>query len=49
MADAIAEGASSIDGVQVTIKRVPELMSEGDARAPGAKTMLVDYEEDWSG
>jgi NAD(P)H dehydrogenase (quinone) len=38
MADAQAEGARSVEGVQVTIKRVPELMSEETARAAGAKT-----------
>lgn len=37
LAEAEAEGARTVDGVQVTIKRVPELMSEETARAAGAK------------
>ena len=37
MASAIAEGARSVDGAQVTIKRVPELMSDETARKAGAK------------
>jgi len=37
MAGAIAEGARSVEGVQVTVKRVPELMSDETARAAGAK------------
>jgi NAD(P)H dehydrogenase (quinone) len=37
MAGEIAEGARSIEGVQVTVKRVPELMSDESARAAGAK------------
>lgn len=37
MASAVAEGAQSIDGVDVTIKRVPELMPEDVARKAGAK------------
>lgn len=37
MASAIAEGAGSVDGIQVTIKRVPELMSDEKARKAGAK------------
>lgn len=37
MASAVAEGAGSIDGVDVTIKRVPELMPEDVARKAGAK------------
>lgn len=37
MAGAIAEGAKSVEGVQVTVKRVPELMSEETARKAGAK------------
>ena len=37
MASAVAEGAESIDGVDVTIKRVPELMPEDVARKAGAK------------
>ena len=38
MAGAIADGARSVEGVQVTIKRVPEIMSEEAARKAGAKT-----------
>jgi len=37
MAKAIAQGARSVDEVEVTIKRVPELMSEEDAHNAGAK------------
>ena len=37
MATAVAEGARSVSGVDVTIKRVPELMSEEVARSAGAK------------
>ena len=37
MAKAVAEGARSVEGVGVTIKRVPELMSEDAARKAGAK------------
>ncbi|MBL7128009.1 MAG: NAD(P)H:quinone oxidoreductase [Ignavibacteria bacterium] len=37
MAKAVAEGVGSIDGVEVTIKRVPELMSEEAASKAGAK------------
>ena len=37
MAKAVAQGAGSIDEVVVTIKRVPELMSEEAARNAGAK------------
>ena len=37
MAKAVAEGAGSVDGVEVTIKRVPELMSEEAASKAGAK------------
>lgn len=37
MAGAVAEGARSVEGVQVTIKRVPELMPEETARKAGAK------------
>ncbi len=37
MAGAVAEGAGSVDGVEVTIKRVPELMPEDAARKAGAK------------
>ncbi|MGA2225516.1 MAG: flavodoxin domain-containing protein, partial [Syntrophobacteraceae bacterium] len=32
MAKAVAEGAKSVEGAQVTIKRVPELMPEDVAR-----------------
>lgn len=37
MAGAVAEGARSVAGVTVTVKRVPELMSEEAARKAGAK------------
>lgn len=37
MAKAVAEGASSIEGVEVAIKRVPELIPEDVARKAGAK------------
>lgn len=37
MAGAIAEGASSVDGVEVTIKRVPETLSEESAKRNGVK------------
>ena len=37
MAGAIAEGARSIDGVEVTVKRVPETMSPEAAAKMGAK------------
>lgn len=37
MAEAIAEGAGSVEGTHVDIKRVPELMPEEVARAAGAK------------
>ncbi len=37
MAKKIAEGASSVDGTEVTIKRVPDLMSEELAEKMGAK------------
>src|SRR5215831_2957871 len=37
MANAITAGAGSVEGVQVTVKRVPELMSDEVARAAGAK------------
>jgi NAD(P)H dehydrogenase (quinone) len=37
MAGAIAEGARSVDGVEVTVKRVPELMSEESAKKHGVK------------
>jgi NAD(P)H dehydrogenase (quinone) len=32
MAKSIVEGARSVDGVEVTLKRVPEIMSEDAAR-----------------
>ena len=37
MAKAVAEGARSIEGVEVIIKRVPELVSEDVALKAGAK------------
>lgn len=37
MANAVAEGAGSVDGVDVVIKRVPEVMPEDVAREAGAK------------
>jgi NAD(P)H dehydrogenase (quinone) len=37
MAKAVAEGARSVEGVEVTIKRVPELVPEEVARNAGAK------------
>jgi len=37
MAHAVAEGARSVEGVEVTIRRVPELMPEEVARRVGAK------------
>jgi NAD(P)H dehydrogenase (quinone) len=37
MAQAVAQGARTIQSVTVTIKRVPELMPEDVARAAGAK------------
>ena len=37
MANAVAKGASSVDGVQVDIKRVPELMPEDVAKNAGVK------------
>ena len=37
MAKAVADGARSVEGAEVTIKRVPELMSEEVARKAGAK------------
>jgi NAD(P)H dehydrogenase (quinone) len=37
MAQAVAEGARGVEGVEVTIKRVPELMPDDVARAAGAK------------
>lgn len=37
MAQAVAEGARSVDGVEVTLKRVAELLDEEKARAVGVK------------
>lgn len=37
MANAVAEGVQRVDGVNVIIKRVPEIMSEEAARNAGAK------------
>ena len=37
MANSVAEGARSVDGVEVTLKRVPETMPEDVARQYGAK------------
>jgi NAD(P)H dehydrogenase (quinone) len=37
MAKAVAEGAGSVDGTKVTLKRVPDLMTEEAARKAGAK------------
>lgn len=37
MAEAVAAGARSIDGVEVSLKRVPEIMPEEVARKAGAK------------
>lgn len=37
MANAIAEGARSVEGVEVTLKRVPDIMPEDVARKHGAK------------
>lgn len=37
MAEAVAEGARSVPGVEVTLKRVPETMPEDAARKAGAK------------
>ncbi len=37
MAEALAAGARSVPGTQVTVKRVPELMPEAVARQAGAK------------
>jgi len=38
MAEAVAEGARSVPGAQVTIKRVPELVPEEVAKKSGIKT-----------
>ncbi len=37
MAEAVAEGVRSVDGVEVTIKRVPEILSEEQALSMGVK------------
>lgn len=37
MAEAVAEGARGVEGVEVTIKRVPEIIPEDRARAMGVK------------
>ncbi|MEN2976854.1 NAD(P)H:quinone oxidoreductase [Tistrella bauzanensis] len=37
MAGAVAEGAASVDGVEVTVKRVPEIMPREVAEKAGAK------------
>lgn len=37
MAGAVAEGAASVDGVEVTVRRVPELMPKEVAEKAGAK------------
>ncbi|RUM91321.1 MAG: NAD(P)H:quinone oxidoreductase [Thiomicrospira sp.] len=37
MAKAVAEGAGSVEGVEVTIKRVPELMTDEQAQKAGVK------------
>ena len=37
MAKAVAEGASSVEGIEFTIKRVPDLIPEDVARKAGAK------------
>ena len=37
MAQAVAEGAASVAGVEVTVKRVPETMPEDVAKRSGAK------------
>src|SRR3546814_17671604 len=38
MANSIAEGARSVSGVAVTIKRVPETMKREASKATGART-----------
>jgi NAD(P)H dehydrogenase (quinone) len=37
LAKAVAEGARLVKGVEVTVKRVPALMSDEEARRVGAK------------
>ena len=41
MAYAVAEGARSVDGADVVVKRVPELVPEGTARNAGIKVAQV--------
>lgn len=41
MTQAIAEGARAVDGVEVTVKRVPELLSDEKLAQVGAKTNLT--------
>ncbi len=41
LAKAVAEGAGSVDGTDVAIKRVPDLMTEETARKAGAKVDQV--------
>lgn len=49
MAKAVAEGAATVEGIDVTIKRVPDLMPEDVARKVGAKldqtTPIASVEE----
>ena len=37
MAGAVAKGASSVEGVDVTVKRIPESMTEDAAKNAGIK------------
>ena len=37
MAEAVAEGARTVEGVEVAVKRVPEIIPEDQARAMGVK------------
>lgn len=46
MAEAVAKGASEVDGANVTIKRVPELMTEEAAKAANFKTDQAAPEAD---
>ena len=46
MAKAVAKGASEVDGANVTIKRVPELMTEEAAKAANFKTDQAAPEAD---
>ena len=41
MAQAVAEGARAVDGVEVTIKRVPELLSDDKLKQVGGKVNQV--------